>query len=78
MLQNLFSFVKVMGKGVGASIHLNPIALRKAKIVCNFGLTECSRVKAELSIQAIQTQFRLLLNEHRSTLIRLYTILFKN
>ena len=24
---------------------LNPIALRKAKIVCNFGLSECSRVK---------------------------------
>ena len=23
----------------------NPIALRKAKIVCNFGLSECSRVK---------------------------------
>ena len=27
--------------------HLvNPTALRKAKIVCNFGLSECSRVKA--------------------------------
>ena len=24
----------------------NPIALRKAKIVCNFGLPECNRVKA--------------------------------
>ena len=24
---------------------INPIALRKAKIVCNFGLPECSRVK---------------------------------
>ena len=24
---------------------LNPIALRKAKIVCSFGLSECSRVK---------------------------------
>ena len=23
----------------------NPIALRKAKIVCNFGLSECRRVK---------------------------------
>ena len=23
----------------------NPIALRKAKIVCNFGLSECNRVK---------------------------------
>ena len=25
--------------------HINPIALRKAKIVCNFGLSECNRVK---------------------------------
>ena len=24
---------------------LKPFALRKAKIVCNFGLSECSRVK---------------------------------
>ena len=24
---------------------INPIALRKAKIVCNFGLSECIRVK---------------------------------
>ena len=24
---------------------LNPIALRRAKIVCNFGLSECNRVK---------------------------------
>ena len=24
---------------------LNPFALRKAKIVCNFGLSECNRVK---------------------------------
>ena len=26
---------------------LNPIALRKAKIVCNFGLSECNRVKTK-------------------------------
>ena len=25
--------------------HINPIALRKAKIVYNIGLSECSRVK---------------------------------
>ena len=24
---------------------VNPTALRKAKIVCNFGLSECNRVK---------------------------------
>ena len=27
-------------------LTLNPIALRKAKIVYNFGLSECNRVKA--------------------------------
>ena len=26
----------------------NPIALRKAKIVCNFGFSECSRVKRHI------------------------------
>ena len=26
-------------------IQLNPTALRKAKIACNFGLSECNRVK---------------------------------
>ena len=26
---------------------INPIALRKAKIVCNFGLSECNRIKHE-------------------------------
>ena len=26
---------------------LNPVALRKAKIVYNFGLSECSRVKSK-------------------------------
>ena len=26
-------------------LYFNPIAFRKAKIVCNFGLSECNRVK---------------------------------
>ena len=26
-------------------MKVNPTALRKAKIVCNFGLSECNRVK---------------------------------
>ena len=26
---------------------INPIALRKAKILCNFGLSECNRVKEQ-------------------------------
>ena len=30
---------------IGADSFLNPIALRKAKIVYNFGLSECNRVK---------------------------------
>ena len=29
---------------------INPIALRKAKIVCNFGLSECNRVNSENKI----------------------------
>ena len=29
---------------------LNPIALRKAKIVCNFGLSECNKVKTGLIV----------------------------
>ena len=29
---------------VGFSVF-NPITLKKAKIVCNFGLSECNRVK---------------------------------
>ena len=29
---------------------LNPIALRKAKIVYNFGLSECNRVKEVTSV----------------------------
>ena len=28
-------------------MQFNPIALRKAKIVHNFGLSECNRVKSE-------------------------------
>ena len=27
------------------SLHFNPVACRKAKIVCNFGLSECNWVK---------------------------------
>ena len=27
------------------SCHFNPVALRKAKIVYNFGLSECNRIK---------------------------------
>ena len=29
----------------GNSVRINPIALRKAKIAYNFGLSECDRVK---------------------------------
>ena len=27
-------------------LKFNPVALRKAKILCNFGLSECNRVKS--------------------------------
>ena len=38
---------------------LNPIALTKAKIACNFGLSECSRVKKkyfDLTIHCVFTK----------------------
>ena len=35
----------------------NPIALRKAKIVCNFGLSECSRVIVVSSYEFIKHAF---------------------
>ena len=31
------------------TFNINPIALRKAKIVCNFGISECNRVKEQLT-----------------------------
>ena len=31
--------------GHGGCVFFNPIALRKVKIVCNFGLSECTRAK---------------------------------
>ena len=34
-------------EGEGTKVF-NPIALRKAKIACNFGLSECNRVKVGL------------------------------
>ena len=38
-LINLIKYFESLDKPV------SPIALRKAKIVCNFGLSECNRVK---------------------------------
>ena len=35
----------VLSDRVPDVVGFNPIALRKAKIVCNFGLSECTRVK---------------------------------
>ena len=33
------------------NIHLDPTALRKAKIVYNFGLSECNRVKVRTILE---------------------------
>ena len=33
-----------------SEIEVNPIALRKAKVVCNFGLSECNRVNYLLGL----------------------------
>ena len=47
-VKNLADLVKV-----AAFPLLNPIALRKAKIVCNFGLSECNRVKETFKNQLL-------------------------
>ena len=39
---------KKMLEMVNVLRFFNPIALRKAKIVCNFGLSECNRVNTNL------------------------------
>ena len=40
---------QICAQALAGSCHqmlYNPIALKMAKIVCNFGLSECSRVKS--------------------------------
>ena len=41
----LVRYLKIEMKHMQSGDIFNPIALRKAKIVCNFGLSECNRVK---------------------------------
>ena len=43
--RKLSSFEKMPEKLEGVPVLLSPIALRKAKIVYNFGLSECTGVK---------------------------------
>ena len=43
------------------SIPINPIALRKAKIVCNFGLSECNRVNCSLYRDELESAATLVL-----------------
>ena len=37
--------------GFHLNLLFNPIALRKAKIVCNFGLSKCNRVNTSVVFQ---------------------------
>ena len=37
----------------------NPIALRKAKTVCNFGLSECNRVKEQKELKKSWISFKM-------------------
>ena len=46
-----------------APIHHNPIALRKAKIVYNFGLSECNSVKIIKMQPSCVLQYNILLCE---------------
>ena len=43
-IRNLNEVVQQLILYIGAGELINPTALRKAKIVCNFGLSECNRV----------------------------------
>ena len=44
-MQTLSRDIKRHFTSMDYSLVINPVALRKAKIVCNFGLFECNRVK---------------------------------
>ena len=44
-MQKKNQFAVYMEMEIRNDIVVNPIALRKAKIICNFGLSECKRVK---------------------------------
>ena len=43
-----------MQKSKQEFMQVNPIALRKANIVCNFGLSECNRVNITLFLEKRQ------------------------
>ena len=38
------------GTALSLTVSINPIALRKAKIVCNFGLFKCNRIKLQITV----------------------------
>ena len=42
-LQGDFFSIPKQSRNLHHLLILNPVALRKAKIVCNFGLSECNR-----------------------------------
>ena len=45
-----YSFrAKIFADLFSSARRINPIELRKAKIVCNFGLSECNRVNESLT-----------------------------
>ena len=46
-------FANMAAKHGGITTHFNPVALRKAKIVCNFGLSECNRLKLPHWMQTV-------------------------
>ena len=60
---------------VSCLLGINPIALRKAKIVCNFGLSECSRVQTGISpinITTINQSGLIQLKQDRSRFLGLF------
>ena len=55
--QIMFPLAKMVEKLVCVPSHLNPVALRKAKIVYYFGLSEYSRVKATAKLGTVRIVF---------------------
>ena len=61
MYFEVFSVTMFAIKSTNLNQALNPVALRKAKILCNFGLSECNRVKVVCRTHLSNTSLLLIL-----------------
>ena len=58
LLSQLASTLKerIAPRGANSCVFFNPIALRKAKMVYHFGLSECNRVKSNSNLEGYIAQ----------------------